>query len=116
MPLSLAAVRITLGELHIYIPATQVQRCVLVDSQSHAVQSFSQWLGLPEEPQRGMNLHLFVPASNVTEGWSFWGELENVVLRQSDIFPLPELLHQCCQLPALRAFVQDESLSPLLSW
>lgn len=114
--LSLAAVRLTLGELHLYIPATQVQRCVLAEYAPPDSLRFSQWLGLPDEPQRGMHLHLFVPASQVTEGWYFWGELENVVLRQSEIFPLPPLMQQCCQLPALRALVKDEGISPLLSW
>ncbi|TNV20859.1 hypothetical protein FH968_08020 [Buttiauxella sp. B2] len=114
--LSLAAVRITLGDLHLYIPATQVQQCVLAEYAPSGSLRLSQWLGLPDEPQRGMHLHLFVPASLVTQGWYFWGELENVELRQSEIFPLPLLMLQCCQLPALRALVKDEGMSPLLSW
>ncbi|MEW7312148.1 hypothetical protein AB1E22_05405 [Buttiauxella gaviniae] len=114
--LNLAAVRITLGNQHFYIPATQVQSCVLVDYEAPDIPRFSQWLGLPDEPECGMHLHLFVPASNIAQGWYLWGELENVVLRQHDIFPLPALLQQCNQLPAIRALVQDEGISPLLSW
>ena len=114
--LSLAAVRITIGNMHFYIPTSQVQRCVLAGPDTPEIQRFSQWLGLPDEPQRGMHLHLLVPASNVANGWYFWGELENVVLRQNEIFPLPMILQQCCKLPGLRALVQDECLSPLLSW
>lgn len=114
--LSLSAVRITLGDAHFYIPSSQVQRCVLAGYDNPDIQRFSHWLGLPDEPARGMHLHLFVPASNVATGWHFWGELENVVLRQNEILPLPVILQQCCKLPGLRALVQDESLSPLLSW
>lgn len=114
--LSLAAVRITLGELHLYIPASEVQRCVLVDYEADGIPRLSQWLGLPEEPEQGMHLHLFVPASNVKEGWYFWGQLENVELRYDEIFPLPTLLEHCGKLPGLRALVQDETLSPMLSF
>lgn len=114
--LNLACVRITLGDVHFYIPAGQVQRCALVDYEADDVPRLSQWLGLPDEPEQGLHLHLWVPASGVAEGWYFWGELENVTLPASDIFPLPALMQHCCQLPALRALVKDESFSPLLSW
>lgn len=114
--LNLAAVRITLGALRFYIPATQVQHCALVDYEASDIPRFSQWLGLPDEPEQGLHLHLLVPTSQVREGWYFWGELENVTLQASDIFPLPAIMQQCSQLAALRALVKDQSFSPLLSW
>lgn len=114
--LSLAAVRLTLGPQRFYIPATQIQRCSLVEYEAEGIARFSQWLGLPDEPEQGLHLHLFIPASNVVQGWYLWGELENVLLPPSDIYPLPELLKQCCKLPALRALVGDGGCSPLLSW
>ncbi|MGB7800686.1 hypothetical protein [Buttiauxella sp.] len=113
---NLASVRITLGALRFYIPAAQVQRCALVEYETPDIPRFSQWLGLPDEPEQGLHLHLWVPASKVSEGWYFWGELENVTLQASEIFPLPELMQQCSRLPALRALVKDNSFSPLLSW
>lgn len=114
--LSLAAVRITLGNQRFYIPATQVQRCSLVVYEAEDIPRLSQWLGLPDEPEEGMHLHLIVPASNVEQGWYLWGKLENVQLSPGDIYPLPELLKPCCQLPALRALVWDKGFSGLLSW
>lgn len=114
--LNLSAVRITLGRQRFYIPATQVQRCSLVDYETDGIGRFSHWLGLPAEPEQDLHLHLIVPASGVEQGWYLWGKLENVILTQSDIYPLPDLLTQCCQLPALRALVWDESIVPLLSW
>lgn len=114
--LNLSAVRITLGRQRFYIPATQVQRCSLVDYETDGIGRFSHWLGLPAEPEQGLHLHLIVPASGVAEGWYFWGELENVQLSQGDIYPLPTLIQQCCRLPALRAYVKDEGISGLLSW
>lgn len=114
--LKLAAVRITLGAQYFYIPAAQVQHCALVDDGTPDIPRLSQWLGLPDELEQGLHLHLWVPASKVDEGWHFWGELENVTLQASDIFPLPELVKLCSTLPALRALVNDSRFSPLLSW
>jgi hypothetical protein len=113
---SLEAVKISLGSLHFYIPASEVQRCSLVQAEMPDIKKFSQWLGLEAEPQQGMHLHLQVPASPESAGWYFWGELENVTLTAQEIFPLPALLQRCCQLPALKALVLDKGFSPLLSW
>lgn len=113
---SLEAVKISLGGLHFYIPACEVQRCALVQAEQPDVKRFSQWLGLDAEPPRGMHLHLQVPTSPEGAGWYFWGEIENVTLSAQDIFPLPALLQRCCQLPALKALVRDSGFSPLLSW
>lgn len=113
---SLAAVRIRLGQMNFYIPASQVLGCSLVSGQSMAIPSFSAWLGLPPEPQQGMHLHLLIPTSGVETGWQLWGELENVMLPAESIFPLPPLLAHSCRIKVLKALVRHEGFSPLLFW
>lgn len=113
---NLAAVRVTLGALNFYIPASQVGHCSLVVQAKPEIPRFSQWLGMGNEPQEGRHLHLFVPDSGVESGWYLWGQLENVILSSDTIFAVPPLLARSCRLPALRALVGSESFSPLLSW
>ncbi len=115
-PTNLAAVRITLGALTLYIPANQVGVCSLVTQVMPEIPRFSQWLGIADEPQEGWHLHLRVPDSGVETGWYLWGQLENVMLSGDIIFAVPPLLARNCHLPALRALVGREAFSPLLSW
>ena len=101
-PTNLAAVRITLGALTLYIPANQVGVCSLVTQVVPEIPRFSQWLGIAD--------------SGVETGWYLWGQLENVMLSGDIIFAVPPLLARNCHLPALRALVGREAFSPLLSW
>lgn len=115
-PVNLAAVRIRMGIQDFYIPASQVCDCSRVTHISPTIPRFSQWLGIADEPLEGSHLHFFVPPSGVDTGWYLWGQLEHVMLSSDIIFALPPLLAHSCRLPALRALVGREALSPLLSW